>query len=325
MTVHTTEKRVRHLAIVIFLVLFSVTSEGAVYTEDKDAGRLVRLTESAGRFSAGAFFVFEKPSVSKTEKSAILYQCRELNGTGHHTFPAAVIKGYSFFEDVAPYHVSFYALQYFPSGKRPDYIYLCEKLGGSLRSKNMLEMFAFEKEVIRPLASEDPAAEEKMELLFDGKSMELVEEALQTGDLLLAVALFDRFQNFVLRLKRLEQPELYSMAKKKLAENREILRKKCNEHIELSQARKAAFEEACPNIRGRWKEGNPATYKLLQSRCVSARQAYLKASQLSSVTSFPEWGSKMLEVLVLTCGSPEAKELEMQFDKALEAYKENKK
>ena len=169
----------------------------------------------------------------------------------------------------------------------------------------------------------DMAESDFFDMLFYSVPSDLISEALASNDLMLAVALHSRFENFYSSIARTvlrKSPELRASA---VAEITETRKKLVDEYATMTKTLPSRFEDfknACPKIRGVWSGAIPQDYKTLVAYWHSAFVSYSKAWNLSSTVYFETWGGAMLDVMLFINGSPESADMEKAFDEALAKY-----
>ena len=87
--------------------------------------------------------------------------------------------------------------------------------------------------------------------------------------------------------------------------------------LQLPNARRQIFLKHFPAARGLWSEAIPRNRQMLRRFFERSMQSYFQLEDLSSIVEPQDWGSAMLEVLMLTESIPGANELEEEFDNAM--------
>ena len=90
-------------------------------------------------------------------------------------------------------------------------------------------------------------------------------------------------------------------------------------HFKAGAPRRERFRALCPQAGSLWSEPPAADYDKFRDQTVrrSHRSFEKLQSELSSIVDFQEWGSAMLNVLLLIENSPVGHFLETEFDQTL--------
>ncbi len=317
---------------------------------DEESGRLLRRVAPGEEM----FLVFREQAAPGR------YLCSPLSGTGTVSVAVSDVEVLPFYETVSPALLSEYLLMgVFCGEDYTMYAALARRLGSSPRfvqfekfRGSLTQLFRESRDRIRklnelagelrnlPAAGDgDARSAEEIEVDLDlcgnelseqlerSGALQVVQEALSGGDLLQATVLFEYFRQFVRRNFIAYLPrnggcersitEFFDSAGESLV-------RECGARHDLGSGRDAraeAFRKLFPEARGLWSEGPPGTYRQLQENIRRSFQSFRVLEELSEVAEFEAWGSRMLDVLLFSRGTPEAKELETNFDSALQNYR----
>ncbi len=131
--------------------------------------------------------------------------------------------------------------------------------------------------------------------------------------------MYERYQQMIYNamIRPFNHTHLAAEASEKLRQcERDLLELFANQHLQAN-ARKEMFQKFYPRARGLWSRTPPQSYAQLRNYFEQSMQAYFKLDELSQLTEPQDWGSTMLDTLLLIEGSPGAAELEKEFDLAM--------
>jgi len=95
--------------------------------------------------------------------------------------------------------------------------------------------------------------------------------------------------------------------------------------LKQSNVRREQFKKHYPQAGGLWNELPPADYQGIKKLFERSMQSYFNLDKISRLTEPQEWGSAVLDVLLLLEGTPAAAELEKEFDSEMRRLEKSAK
>ncbi len=173
------------------------------------------------------------------------------------------------------------------------------------------------------LNSPDILKNEILTKIEDGEPIQLIMGAIMLKDFYLAVGLYEYYcQDLRYLSQAAGKGSLADDINKYITINRDGLVKEYRmQRQAVTSVREREFSRLCPDAFGQWKKSAPVSYNELLQIYAQCFKSYMKLDSLSPNADFPEWGSAMLDVLLLLPDSAAGEALEKEFDQALERYK----
>ena len=156
-----------------------------------------------------------------------------------------------------------------------------------------------------------------LDLISKDKTLSLIKQAATTNDWVLAVALFDNYKEDVL-----QQYQRYFANYQDVVKEAQQACMDCESELLLNFAnkmqkpnmRKTLFLQLYPQARGIWSQTPPTNYAQLKQIFIRSMTSYHNLDKISKIFKPQDWGSAMLDALLLLEGSVCASELEKEFD-----------
>lgn len=158
------------------------------------------------------------------------------------------------------------------------------------------------------------------DLLQKNKLLDNIKRAAAAGDWALAIAMYDVYADNCLNML----VKHFFMCKSAVAAAKAQY-DSCEKELVLNFARKFHqpnvrrnnFLKLYPGARGIWSQTPPGNYKDLRNLFEQSMRSYIRADQISKLFEPQEWGTAILDALLLVEGAPCAAELEKEFDTEL--------
>ncbi len=158
------------------------------------------------------------------------------------------------------------------------------------------------------------------DLISKDKTLSLVRQAATYNDWILAIALFDDYKTEVL-----QQYNRYFPQYQEVIQEAQNACNDCENELVLNFAnklkqpnmRRQLFLQIYPQARGIWTQTPPTNYEQLKEFFVRSLNSYHKLDKISRIFQPQDWGSAMLDALLMLEGASCANELEKEFDDAM--------
>jgi len=301
-------------AILLLLITWGTwaTAAGHVYSDD-DIGRIIYCRPNN-------FLV-----IDEIRQTHLL--CHTYGKTSKYKVKFADSIPTRFYESSPSLMITQYALQDYTAKRQNGFASMLAKICGDPNGRS--EKIALQEAAIRSFdqamltikKSPDYAGYPEDQLYADIAELDSylpdkqVQAATVAGDWLLATALFHRFREYMLALpNKLNAAELKAVVQEKLSEREKSLLEDFSNYMKLDNTRRKLFRKHYPNAKGLWTMSPPATYAGLWKFYLKSMNAFFTLDELSKVTEPQDWGSAMLDVLLMCEGTPEAAVLEKEFD-----------
>ena len=317
----------------LLLLLVQIVSTAAeTYTSD-DIQRVLRIKNIPARQDGKHLIVLDR--ILPDGK----LQCRYFGTRQELILEKSAATPSVFYEDSSDFMITQYALQNYFSNIRNSLPYQLAILKGDKTQRisklqklnSLLKNFSMNLMQIRnEFASDRDDQLDAYAVLLDNTSCsELLNSAVAMHDWLLTVALYEKYRSQTTQLTSRYLP--YKPAQQELQSRLKTLEKELVEnfarHIQTANIRQEQFKKQYPAAGGLWNRAAPTDYAELKFFFVQSMASYMRLDKLSVIFSPQESGSAMLDVLLMTEGSPGAAELENEFDRMLRnlPVKSNKK
>lgn len=294
--------------------------------EDDDTGRILYLTDSVGKLPAGSFLVVDE----KTGRSG--FECHLLGSTAKYSVRRSAVRPMVFYENSTAFAVTQYALKDFASGKNntPE-IQLARAFGDNTNRINQMAQFdvALNKlkkslrEAQRQRGLQEMDLEEYEDLLAevleDNQIFDTVKQAAGSGDWMLAIALNNAYLCNIRLLANVLLPTARTrdLGDKFLQAQTLELISLFAAHITANNLRCQNFRRQFPRARGIWSSPPPTNYKQLMDFFKRSLESYIRLDDISQVVHPQDWGSAMLDVLIMSENVPGTDDLKKEFDEAM--------
>jgi len=318
---------VKNFFCILPALLFSFALSAARPLSEQDIGRILFVSHPDRTAQGASFLVFERV----IDKNCI--ECHRYGSQEKVRIAPDRIIPTGYLEDSAPLYVTQLALYWVLKGREDSpenkpVVKLAKVIGDTSGRAEALRQYeearrqlsdALEQEYRRGRRKEiDPeTCEENIRLLLeDSVLFEMAKKAAEKHDFMLAAMLAQR--HF-----RLAEPKYFSSSEgRQLAETlrrqqQEELLELYRAHVRAGAVRRERFRALCPRARGLWSEAPAVTYKDLLRTVEISKDSFLKLDDLSQDGEFQDWGTAMLNVLLLIENSPAGRELEAEFDRAM--------
>lgn len=308
------------------VLLLGLFLHGAEPFTENDIGRLLCLSRPVSGVPAGTFLVVDR--VESPQEIA----CHVYGSTTGITIAPAEVTRLVFFDGVPAFTVTQYALYSYAFGHPEDYAVRLARLSGdpsgrmavinefeTARNQFLQEVQnAINRRYAENLEVED--FEDRIRTLLDeSTAFDAVKRAAAANDLALSIALAQAWFDTIRRNagKLFATPAGRAAGMAALGKQQQYLLDLYRERGKLANVRRDQFRALCPKARGLWGEAPPASYDQLLQVFDRSMRSFARLDELSQITDFQDWGSAMLDVLLLVEGSPGSKVLEEEFDRAI--------
>ncbi|MBO5722778.1 MAG: hypothetical protein J6S19_06655 [Lentisphaeria bacterium] len=252
--------------------------------------------------------------------------CHRLGSTGRLQISNRRVRKLVFFENSTPFMITQYALYNVFTGTRENLSLQLARLTGD--ANNRLQMLDELNTQLRQFKSklnkiqkgedeEEDKLEEAKSLLEDLPVADIVKRAAADKDWLLTTTLYETSRRFftteVLKIFPGLNTPLQEMMDECLAELLELF----SAQQKVSNVRRELFLKHYSKSRGGWTNPHCTNYDKLKKLFVQSMQGYFKLDKLSRIFEPQDWGSAMLDALLMVEGTPGAAELEKEFDDAM--------
>ena len=307
-------------------LLFASALAAAEPFSEHDIGRILFVPRQHRTVQSGPFLVFER-TVSEN-----LIECHRYGSREKVRIAPDRTAGMTFFEDASPFQVTQYALYCFLKGQEhAPVVELAKVIGDTSGRMAALKQYeharnqwnrALDEEQRRRLKGDidtETGEENIRQMLEDSVLFEMAKKAAENHDFMLAVMMAQRYFHLAARNwpKYFPTQEGRQQAETVLLRQKETLMELYRAHFKAGAVRRARFRALCPQAKGLWCEAPAAAYDDLLRAVEISKNSFLKLDDLSSVMDFQDWGTAMLNVLLLVENSPAGRELETEFDQVL--------
>ena len=318
---------VKRFPYILLSLLFAFVLSAAEPFSELDIGRILFISAPDRTPQSGAFVVFERV-VSKNLIECHRYGSQEKVGIA----PGKTAK-MIYFEDSSPFHVTQLALYCILRGQEHlPVVELAEVFGDTSGRVEFLKRYQHvHRQLSRALGEEyqrrikddtdvETSEENLRQLLEDSELFSMAKKAAeQHHDFMLAVVLAQG--HFRLAARNYTQffptAEGRQQAEIVLRQQKEALMELYRAHFKAGAVRRERFRALCPRARGLWSEAPAVAYGDLLKTVETSMASFAKLDDLSSIVDFQEWGTAMLNVLLLVENSKAARELEVEFDQVI--------
>lgn len=318
----------------VCLLLANLLLGAAEPFTSNDVGRLLCLNRPVAGTPAGSFLVVERLDSPQE------IRCRVYGGTATVTVQPGEVAKLVFFEGANAFAITQYALYNYAFDRPDDDSVRLARIAGDDTGR-MAVINEFEavrnqflqavQSAIAKRSAESLTPEEYEDqirtLLDESTAFDTVKRAAINNDLVLAIALaqswFDTVRRHAARLFVTPAGRTAGMAA--LGKQQGYVLELYRERSKLANVRRDQFRQLCPQARGLWCEAPPASYEQMLQVFDRSLRAYARLDELSQITDFQDWGSAMLDTLLLVESSPGSKALEEEFDRAIKEEQKRRK
>lgn len=311
----------------VLFFLFLLTPIGAAEPFSKsDAGRILFVPSQHRTRETGTFLVFERVVSPDT------LECRRYGSQIKIRIAAEQVRKMIYSEDVPPLQVTQHALYAVVCNQaNSPVVELAKVIGDSSGRMAALKQFGLARnQFVHNLNTEyrrrdkgdldtETYEENVCQMLEDNGLFEMAKTAAENHDFLLAAAMAEGYFQLVTR----NSSKFFLTADGRQLGNNVLLQQKDRlmelylAHFKAGAVRRERFRALCPQARSLWSEAPAMDYAGFLSTVRRSMDSFLALDNLSSIVDFQEWGSAMLNALVLIEHSPAGRELETEFDQVL--------
>ena len=309
-------------AVILFtLLFFAGMLYGASYSED-DISRLLYSRKSANNSLAGHFLVLKRIGLDRRT-----LHCRIYGTQRDYPVDIANVTKLPFYEDSSSFMITQYAIYHFAVNTAFNPALQLAQLNrdSAARVKPIvhfqMEKARLQREITAILRNTDLTQDDRndhiADLLEQSQLFTLPSSAAAGGDWMTAAALCENLANFIksgLIRMVLSDNTMRNTANDLFAECTKNLLSDLTAKFNTPNARQEIFRKHFPKARGIWSESMVVDYKNLRRIFYAAMESYFKLDKVSKLAAPQEWGSAMLDVLLLTEGCPTAGSFEQEFD-----------
>lgn len=312
------------ISTVLLFCIYSVLSLSAASTFDSDdIGKILYVPAQRTAEHSG-FLVLD----AVTSPGNLV--CHRLGSTGRITVSARQVRKLIFFENSSPFMITQYALYNIFTGARENLSLQLARLTGDSNNRLQLidelntQLQQFKSKLNKIKKSEDDAddqLEEATSLLEELPVADIIKRAAADKDWLLTTALYETSRRFFAAEALKLIPELNTPLQEMMDECLAELLELFSAQQKVSNVRRELFLKSYPRSRGSWTNPHCANYNMLKKLFVQSMNGYFKLDRLSRIFEPQDWGSAMLDALLMVEGTPGAAELEKEFDDAMRSSK----
>lgn len=300
---------------------------GASYSED-DISRLLYLRKPVGNNLTSHFLVLKRIGLDRRT-----LHCRIYGTTRNHSVDISAVTKLPFYENSSAFMITQYALYNILRNASPNPALLLAQLDREAAArvspiiKFQMETEKLRKEISAVLRDTDSDQDDRndkiIDILENSPIFTLPSSAAASGDWITAITLCEKLAEF------LKSGSMWRiLIHKELRSTTNDLFNKCVQNLlddlavkfSTPNARQELFSKYFPRARGIWSEGAPSDYKTLRRLFYASLEAYFKLDNISRLASPQDWGSAMLDVLILTEGCPTSGSLEQEFDTEMRVW-----
>ena len=304
------------------LVVQMISTAAETYTSD-DIQRVLRIKNVPARQDGKHLLVLDR--ILPDGK----LQCRYFGTRQELILEKSATTPSVFYEDSSDFMITQYVLQNCFGNIRNDLPYQLailkgDKTGRISKLQNLNRVLKnFSQQLIQirnEFASDrDDQLDAYIVLLDKTDFSELLNSAVAMQDWLLTVALYEKYKSQTTALTSRYLP--YKSPQQELRSRLTALEKELvanfARRMQTANIRQEQFKNKYPAAGGLWSRTAPADYAELKFFFVQSMESYMRLDKLSIIFSPQECGSAMLDVLLMTEGSPGAAELENEFDRMI--------
>ena len=232
-----------------------------------------------------------------------------------------------FYEDSSNFMITQYALIAMFKNQKPNLALQLAKLNNDTTGrmsafsnyaaslKDLQSNISVIRHKIQPNSPEQANA--LAELISRDKTLTLVRQAAAYNDWVLAIAIFDNYRKEIIGTYNryfAHFPDVIKIAQTACADCENELVMNFSAKFQQPNARRKLFLQLYPHARGMWTQTPPTNYEQLQTLFVRSLSSYHKLDKISRIFKPQDWGSAMLDALLLLEGAGCAAELEKEFD-----------
>ena len=307
----------KSLSIILLLLFFGVQiyAESHVYSDD-DIGRIVYCRPNI-------FLVVD--SISQTGLN-----CHTYGKTKKYKVKFEDATPTRFYENSSLLMITQYALRDYSTKRRNGFAGMLARLCGDTTGrieKIDLQEAALKKlekalQTIKTSSDYSEYPEERIDAYLDvldtNWPSEQIQDAAVSGDWQLAAALSIRVHEYMNTLpQRLNTSEVVKPIQDKLAETNKVILEDFSKQMRLENTRRKLFKKHYPYSKGLWSMSPPASFQGFINFYQRSMNAFFNLDNLSKVTETQDWGSAVLDVLLMCEGTPGAAVLEKEFDEEI--------
>ena len=311
----------RKLLPVLFAVgiLLPLTAKEKKY-DDNDIKRILYLKKPSAS-SPVPFVVLERIHNNKQ------LECTYLGTRKKLTVTASKVTPMMFYEDSSNLMITQYALWNIFFNHHPNLPLALAKINNDTtgRMTALSNFNAAVKELQKNMtlirknhqANSNEQANALAELIGKDQTLSQVKQAATSHDWVLALTLLDIYQTDIMQLYTryfANMPDVIKEAQSNYSNcENELLQIFANK-MQQPNMRRELFRQIYPQARGLWSQAPPSSYKQLKNVFAQSMKSYYKLDEISKIFNPQDWGSAMLDALLLLEGAACATELEREFD-----------
>lgn len=314
--------------LLLTLLMLSAAAAQPTYTSD-DIQRVLRIKNSRGRLDGKNLVVLDRILPDGRLKCRYIGTRQQITLNANQTEPSV------FYEDSSDFMITQYVLQN-SFASAPNYLprQLAQLKGdktgriSKLQAlENELKNFTGKLIQIRNEHADDrdDQLDAFASLLDEAVFNDILISSVGMQDWLLTIVLFEKYHSTVLSLtmRYLPYEPIQQEMHSKLEKQKKELVEKFTLHIKNNNVRRGQFRKKYPAAAGLWSRTAPADYRELKYFFSQSMESYMRLEKISKIFSPQDWGSAMLDVLLMTEGSPGAVELETEFDNTMRSIPGN--
>ena len=305
-----------------FCFLLQNVCYAAAFAEN-DLGRILYLKNTHSN-SRNRFVILDR--ISNRGRSL---SCHYLGSTRQLKLMATQVSKLPFYENSSNFRITQYAFYNIINNVKPNLALILARANGdntgrvrafnnfSTEAKNFLKSI---KEVFYNQEFEPEEKTDKLLDLIDNCPLgNVIKDAISSQDWLLAIILHDQMLGFFRNpsVAQCSSPEVLKRINSYIADAEKNLLTEFAKQMQQENVRRKEFQNLFPNARGLWSVMLPSNFREMRKLAAESIDSYIKLDRLSRITAPQDWGTAMLNALLLTEGTPGADELEKEFDNAM--------
>ena len=308
--------------------LYLVNLMAAEFTAS-DAGKIVFRKNSRAFQQEERFLVVDEVRANGT------LLCHYFGQKQQITIPMSDCLDTALYEGCSSFQITQYAFFAYVKRHSPNaYLELAEICGDTTNRMNkfaefqrMNSRFLAEMNTIKKSYYLDQydRLDDLFTLLENSAIPEFIIDSTLDGDWILSIAMSEGYHHTLENLRRLSKDQDFqNEIQQHLADLEMALTERFSERLAMNNPRKNIFLKLFPKATGLWQRSAPKSYReIIDIFFTKSIISFIKLNKLSYIINPQEWGSAILDVLLLTGNTPGVLELERTFDLQIRAWEKN--
>ena len=309
----------------IILLFFAAAVVFPAYAKDKkyddnDIKRILYLKQPPAA-SPVRYAVLERIHNNKQ------LECTYLGTQQTFTISSKNVAPMIFYEDSSNFIITQYALFGIFTRQRPNLALGLAKINNDTTGrmttlsnfataiKEMQNNISIIRQKFPPNSNEQANA--LADIISRDKTLSLIKQAATSQDWVLALTLFDNYKTDIMTLYTryfANMPDIIKEAQVNCTDCENELLLNFSNKMQQANMRRTLFLQLYPQARGLWSQTPPTSYEQLRNVFLRSMNSYHKLDKISKIFKPQDWGSAMLDSLLLLEGAACAADLEREFD-----------